>query len=54
MGFKSVAMHKKVCHGNLINFVKMFKTANNYYLVYEYCNGGTLYEKVTCSKLTES
>ena len=27
---------------NIIKFVEMIKTSNNIYLVYEYCEGGTL------------
>jgi serine/threonine protein kinase len=27
---------------NIVKFVEMLKTANHYYFVYEYCNGGTL------------
>jgi serine/threonine protein kinase len=54
MLFNSVTIHKKVCHGNVKNFVKMFKTAKNYYLVYEHCSGGNLYDKVTLCRLTES
>lgn len=46
-------MHKLVCHANLINFVKMLKTANNYYLVYEWCGDGNLLEK-TRSGLTDT
>ncbi len=32
----------------------MLKTANNIYLVYEYCDGGNLYDKINKKKLTES
>jgi serine/threonine protein kinase len=31
-------------HPNIIKFVEMLRTTNNYYLVYEFCNGGTLAE----------
>ena len=27
---------------HIIKFIEMLRTVNNYYLVYEYCNGGTL------------
>jgi len=26
----------------IVKFIEMLKTKNNYYFVYEYCNGGTL------------
>ena len=32
----------KINHPNIIKFIEMLRTPNNYYLVYEYCNGGTL------------
>lgn len=33
----------------------MLRTANNYYLVYEYCNGGTLADHIKAKgKLTEA
>jgi serine/threonine-protein kinase ULK/ATG1 len=31
---------EKNCH--IINYFDMLKTQNNFYFVYEYCNGGTL------------
>lgn len=45
---------KKVGHSNLVSFVKMFKTANNIYLVYEYYSAGTLYDRICGEKLTET
>lgn len=27
---------------NIIRFVEMLRTSNNVYLIYEFCNGGTL------------
>ena len=27
---------------NVVKFIELLKTLNNYYFVYEYCNGGTL------------
>jgi serine/threonine-protein kinase ULK/ATG1 len=32
----------KIKNPNVIRFIEMLRTVNNYYLVYEYCNGGTL------------
>ena len=26
----------------IIKFIEILRTSNNYYLIYEYCNGGTL------------
>ena len=34
----------KIDNPNIIKFIKMLKTTNNIYIVYEYCNGGTLEE----------
>lgn len=31
----------------------MLKTANNTYIVYEWCNGGNLFDRVAKSKLSE-
>ena len=33
---------KKLESEYIIKFIKMLKTSNHIYLVYEYCNGGTL------------
>lgn len=32
----------KIDSPHIIKFVEMLRTVNNYYLIYEYCNGGTL------------
>lgn len=32
----------KLNNPNVITFVEMLRTSNNVYLVYEFCNGGTL------------
>ncbi len=32
----------RIRNPNVIRFIEMLKTANNMYLVYEYCDGGTL------------
>lgn len=37
-----IAILTKVENPHIIHFIEMLRTANNYYLVYEYCNGGTL------------
>lgn len=39
-----VEILSKIDNANIIKFVKMLKTANNIYIVYELCNGGTLEE----------
>lgn len=31
----------------IVKFIEMLKTSNNYYFVYEYCNGGTLEDIIT-------
>jgi serine/threonine protein kinase len=49
-----IAILSKINHINIIKFVEMLRTANNYYLVYEFCNGGTLSEHIKSKgKLTE-
>lgn len=40
----------KINHPNIIRFIEMLRTANNYYLVYEYCNGGTLGDYIKTKK----
>lgn len=32
---------------HIVRYLDMLKTANNYYFVYEYCNGGTLEKQIT-------
>lgn len=50
-----IAILSKINHPNIIKFVEMLRTANNYYLVYEYCSGGTLAEHIKSKgKLTQS
>lgn len=50
-----IAILTKVENPHIIRFVEMLRTANNYYLVYEYCNGGTLDELLKKKKfLTEA
>ena len=45
-----IAILKKVKSPHIIRFIEMLRTVNNYYLVYEYCNGGTLGEHLTRKK----
>ena len=35
---------------HIIRYLDMLKTVNNYYFVYEYCNGGTLGKQISLSK----
>lgn len=37
---------KSIDNPNIIKLIDALKTQNNYYIVYEYCNGGTLEEKL--------
>ena len=49
-----IAILSKINNVNIIKFVEMLRTANNYYLVYEFCNGGTLAEHIKSKiRLTE-
>ena len=32
----------KIDHPNVIKFIEILRTSNNFYLIYEYCNGGDL------------
>jgi serine/threonine-protein kinase ULK/ATG1 len=44
----------KISNPNIIKFVEMLRTTHNMYLVYEYCNGGTLEDLIKARKfLTE-
>ncbi len=36
----------KINHPNIIKFIEMLQTTTHYYLVYEFCNGGTLEDKI--------
>jgi serine/threonine protein kinase len=42
----------KLVHPNIVRFHDRLKTANNIYMVYEYCNGGTLETLIYNSNLT--
>lgn len=35
---------------NVIQFIEMLRTQNNVYLIYEFCNGGTLEEEIKKEK----
>ena len=41
-----ISILKKLFHKNIIRFIGMKKTLNHYYLIMEYCNGGTLTENL--------
>ena len=40
----------RIDNPNIIQFIEMLKTVNHYYFVYEYCNGGTLEDKMRQKK----
>ena len=40
---------QKFNSANVIKLYESMRTTNNYYLVYEYCNGGTLADKLKSS-----
>lgn len=42
----------KLVHPNIVRFFDRLKTANNVYLIYEYCNGGTLEDVIYKSSLS--
>ena len=35
---------RKIKHKNIINFIEIMRSSNNTYYVYEYCNGGNLFD----------
>mmetsp|Transcript_24058 Transcript_24058/g.21076 ORF Transcript_24058/g.21076 Transcript_24058/m.21076 type:complete len:308 (-) Transcript_24058:978-1901(-) len=37
----------RITNPNVVRFIEMLKTANNTYLVYEFCNGGTVEDQIT-------
>ncbi len=41
----------KITNPNIIKFIEMLRTSHNVYLVYEFCNGGTLEEYIKKKKL---
>ena len=41
-----MAVLSKINHPNIIKFKEMLKTKTNFYLVYEFCDGGTLSELI--------
>lgn len=45
-----ISILTKVSHPNIIKFVEMLRTNNNYYLVYEFCSGGTLGDYIKSKK----
>ncbi len=40
----------RVEHPNIVKFIQMLKTSNNMYMVYEYCEHGTLEELINKRK----
>lgn len=40
----------KIQHPNIVKFVQILKTVNNLYMVYEYCENGTLEELISMKK----
>lgn len=46
-----VATLKKLNNPNVISFVEMLQSQNNVYLVYEFCNGGTLEDIIKKKKI---
>ena len=46
-------MLKEVKHENVIRLEGLMKTDNNYYLIYEYANAGTLGEYLANRRLTK-
>lgn len=43
----------KLVNPNVIAFVEMLRTANNVYLIYEFCNGGTLEDVIKKKKFLQ-
>ena len=41
-----ISILKKLFHKNIIRFIGKKKTLNHYYIIMEYCNGGTLTENL--------
>jgi len=43
-----ISILKKIKNNaNVVKFLELLRTSNNYYFVYEYCNGGTLSNQIT-------
>jgi serine/threonine-protein kinase ULK/ATG1 len=40
----------KIENPNVVKFLEMLKTSNNMYLIYEFCNGGTLEQQINRKK----
>ena len=41
-----ISVLSKLVHKNIVRFYEKLNTANNIYMIYEYCNGGTLEELI--------
>lgn len=48
---KSLSIESLKEHRHIITLVELVTTQNNYYLVYEYCNGGTMEQRVRETQL---
>ena len=46
-----ITILKEVYHKNIVQIESLKKTSNNYYIIMEYCNGGTLQENIDKYKL---
>lgn len=41
----------KIKNPNIIRFIEMLRTSHNVYLIYDYCNGGTLEDIIKKKKM---
>ena len=44
---------ESIKHPNIVKYVEKLNTVNNTYMVYEFCNGGTLESKIYSTKLLD-
>ena len=48
-----ITILQSINNKHIIKLIEFFRTNNNVYLVYEFCNGGTLEERIKSKKIDE-
>ena len=39
-----IQIHSQLSHSNIVNFIEFIETNNNYYIILELCEKGTLHD----------
>lgn len=50
---REILINMKLNHKNILKMMETFEDDQNIYIVFEYCSGGNLYERINKSILNE-